>query len=570
MVHDCTILRRLRWWRAIAAVVGGGLASASFSPLEWSWAAFLAMVPLLALPFPRRHLERLAIGGLFGYVHFATLLHWLNAVGFGAGWLLAGYCALFPMAWYWLAADVAWRLKPVEVLKDGETAASPPHCPGAPLLPPGAGWRMQLLAGVAPVAGWTALEWLRGWLFTGFPWAILGTSQAFNPLTRQCVSVAGPYGLGTAIMAVNAGIAAAIVARRKWWRQPLWWTAVAALAAVLLHGVAVRGGASAQPAGRTLTVMAVQGDLPECRSWDYDLFEYSWQRYSWLTLDGLARAGRPIDLAVWPEGALPCAIGYHPYARNLQALLRKMDGVPLLLGAIDLRPKNFQVLLKPGFDESDCGLYNSAFLLTASSPLLANASTPLRSGHYDKIHLVPFGEYVPFSRYFPWLPGLIGMGRDMTAGGRYTLFKCAGARFGVSICFEDAFPGIPRRFMQDGADFLVTITNDCWYPFSAEARQHLAHAVMRAVENRVPLLRSGNNSDTCLILPDGSITGVVRDRHGGQYGAGTGVYNVPVAGRAGLSPYCRFGDWAAWLCLMAAIAVQAAACRHRRTAVQKK
>ncbi len=558
--YNCIYLRRLHWLRAVAAVFSGLLMSAAFPPLEWSWVAFIALVPLLITPLPRRNIERFGIGMLFGYTHFASTLHWLNSVGFGAGWLLALYCALYPTAWYWCISFIAWRVKPAECLAQGDKPSSAPHAPGARLVGIGVSFWQQVVVTLSVITSWTMLEWLRSWVFTGFPWNLLATSQAFEPLTRQCIALIGPFGLGTIIIAVNTALAIVLTCCAKCLRQPVFWLCAILLLLCIGYGRYSLAKPNAQPSGKTLKVMAVQGDLPECREWNDEIYRFAWDRYATLTRDGVAQAPQLPDIVVWPEGALPCAITFPKYASDLRALLHQLNGVPLLLGAIDFRPVNFKVLLKNSYSSDDYNCYNSAFLLNANSPLLLNPNIASRTDYYDKVHLVPFGEYVPFSKYFPWLPGIIGMGRDMASGKNYTLFTCKDARFGVAICFEDVFPAISRQFMRNGADFLMTITNDCWYPNSSEARQHLAHAVLRAVENRTALLRSGNNSDTCLILPDGAIINPVRNAAGGQYGAGIGYYDVPIPSQHNLSMYCIYGDWIAWLCTILTISSLVAIC----------
>jgi apolipoprotein N-acyltransferase len=186
--------------------------------------------------------------------------------------------------------------------------------------------------------------------------------------------------------------------------------------------------------------------------------------------------------------------------------------------------------------------------------MLLDAETKVLD-HYDKIHRVPFGEYVPFSRYLPWLVKWIGMGRDLTPGTEHTVFDLPkGVRAGVNICFEDAFAGISRAFVQRGANVLVTITNDAWYAESSGSRQHLLQAVFRAAETRRPLLRSGNNSDTCLIMPDGSITNLLCNPDtGNPFYRGAGVYDVPVWADPPTTFYTRHGDLFAILCVLAAV-----------------
>lgn len=565
-IVDCRLLNSLPALRTAAAVCGGLLLSAAFSPLEWAFAAFIAMVPLLALPFPKANWQRLSTGFLFGYTHFATALHWLNAVGFGAGWMLAAYCALFPMAWYWLMAAAAWAFKPADEHCGGLPPDPAPWLPDAGFITLPHRWQ-QLLFMLFAAAAWCALEWLRSWLFTGFPWNIIATSQAFQPYTRQILSFSGPYGLGFLIVLANAAIGCGLAG----WRRPHLMppaTAAAVAAAFTLGFCLAPAPLSESAARHFLNVAAIQGDLPESRQWNDDIFNRSWQRYATLTmqaLDSRNAAEFPADLVVWPEGALPCAITYEPYFRNLRQLLGQMRGTPLLTGAMDVRPSAVGSLS----GEAQYEVFNSVFLLSGDDMQLSRWAAGQRRNHYDKVHLVPFGEYVPFSRYFPWLPGIIGMGRDMTAGQYFTIFQCSGryageARFGTAICFEDVFPDIARQFALKGANFLMTLTNDCWYPDSSEARQHLAHAVMRAVENRMYLLRSGNNSDTCLIRPDGAIEAPVRNAQGGQYGEGFGNYLIPIATPAPTF-HARHGDWFARLCaLFTAAALCALAWRGYR------
>ena len=147
------------------------------------------------------------------------------------------------------------------------------------------------------------------------------------------------------------------------------------------------------------------------------------------------------------------------------------------------------------------------------------------------------------------------MGRGLTAGTEYTVFHLPnGARAGVNICFEDAFAEISRQFALRGANLLLTLTNDAWYAESAGSRQHLTHAVFRAVECGLPLFRSGNNSDTCLILPNGSVVDVLRDPEtGNAFVRGARGYRVPVWAYPLQTFYVRHGDVFAHLCSWATV-----------------
>ena len=511
--------------------------------------AWLAFIPLLALPTPQSRWERLGVGMLFGYAHFATALHWLNTVGFGAGWMLAIYCALYPTIWYYLYSAVLWHLKPREILSktqsENQLAAS--HRPDAALwhLPR---YRIAVGATVFAAASWTALEWVRSWLFTGFPWDLLGISQAFGPWALLA-RLAGPYGLSFGIIFTAAllTLATAFLLRKPRRYIPLaFFLGWIVLLGNILFGLSIQANFPQKnlPDDK-MRILAVQGDMPESRAWNEQIFDLAWNRYADLTREGFRACGEnPPDLILWPEGAMPAPIIYAPYAARLHRLLRETQ-TPILLGAIDMR-------VHPGQTPQEAPAFNTAFLLDENSPLLLSAYAD-RGEYYDKTHLVPFGEYVPFGKYFPWLAETIGMGRDLASGQNYKLFEVQGVKLGVNICFEDVFPEISRRFVEDGADLLVTITNDCWYQKSAGARQHLAHAVFRAIETDRPLLRSGNNSDTCLITRDGDILNPITALDGSAFAPGWHLYELDGHSftKRGRSFYQRTGNVFAWLCALA-------------------
>ncbi|MCQ2396287.1 MAG: apolipoprotein N-acyltransferase [Lentisphaeria bacterium] len=520
----------------LAAVASGVLLALSFPPLGWWPLAFVGLLPVLIAPVPQKKSARIVNGFAFGYSHFLIALWWLNSVGFGAGALLALVCACFPMAWYCFHSAVVWSAKPREILSDHDSRKRAlAHIPGAGLWVFASHGRL-LGAALISSAAWISLEWLRSWIFTGFPWDMLGTSQAFAP-TRVFATLAGIYGISFVAMLCNILLADSLL-RAKNGKSIL-------SLALLLGFVALWCGKEfLTPENMTepaVKIAAVQGNTPECREWSPEELAFSWQSYSTLTLQAVAENAP--DMLLWPEGAMPCSITWEPYAQGLRELLQKVK-TPLLMGALDERD---------GFPDEIPRVFNSAFLLNENSPLLLTKSAP-RTDFYDKMHLVPFGEFVPFSRYLPWLADAIGMGRDLTAGENYTLFRLprkdgTDLTCGVNICFEDAFPEISRRFSLGGAQMLITITNDCWYKKSAGARQHLAHAVFRAIENRRPLLRSGNNSDTCFITPNGTIHEATP-----EFQACHRLYTVqPVPANAPLTLYAVTGNLFAWLCTLATI-----------------
>ncbi len=514
-------------WRMAAALLSGLLLSGAFPPLEWDWLIWLALIPMLLIPQPRGWGERLLVGYFWGYVHCASSLLWLNEVGFAAGWLLALYCALFPMAWYALFSAAIWQLR----------QELSPEFPGAGFLYIRSLPRSLALCLFAGLL-WVALEWLRSWLFSGFPWNQLGISQFKRATIIQIAAWTGVYGVSFLILVANAAICAEFcrlirhifIGRR---RSFPWHYLMLALLFLPVLGLSHRQPVLPPPDSPTLLVSAVQGNLPQCRFWSEQ--EYQQALSTYLSLSRAALRERPApDLLVWPECAVPAPLEYPDYDRALRQLQAEIQ-TPHLLGATNYRtdPENPAVPL----------LFNSAFLFDHQMQLL---------GYYDKCHRVPFGEYVPGGQYLPWLVELIGMGRDLTPGQDYNLIPLPkGGQAGVNICFEDIFPEISRAFTLAGANILMTITNDSWYRESAGARQHLSHVIFRAVECRRPLLRSGNNSHTCLIAPNGKILDSLHDREtGNPFVAGSIRFEVPVYQDWGLTFYTRYGNVFAHFCVL--------------------
>jgi len=506
--------------------------------------AFVALMPMLLAPAPKGNGMRLLCGFAFGYAHFLIALWWLNSVGFGAGAVLALICACFLAIWYWLLCVMFWQAKPREILSDN---------PSAELLQCarryGAGlWAFQerrefYLAILCASALWVALEWLRSWIFTGFPWDLVGISQAFAP-TRLLATLAGPYGISFVAILTNFLLAGFIARKRDW-------SCVFVLVGILVFVC----GWCIWESHRTpeleqsqpLRIAAIQGNVPECREWGGTELAYAWGSYCNQT-QAAVKAEPEVDMILWPEGALPCTLTTPEYSDGLRRLLKEIKK-PILLGSLDERRS---------FPQREPQIFNSAFLLDQNSQVLL-APGAQRTDHYDKIHLVPFGEYVPYSKQFPWLVEMLGMGMDLTPGKEYHIFQlprkeAPAVACGVNICFEDVFPAISRRFTLAGAQMLMTITNDCWYGTTAGARQHLSHAVFRAVENRRPLLRSGNNSDTCLISHTGQVLDPIVAPDGNPFTAGWKVYDItPFKKYAPLTIYAQTGNLFAWLCVMAAV-----------------
>jgi apolipoprotein N-acyltransferase len=195
-----------------------------------------------------------------------------------------------------------------------------------------------------------------------------------------------------------------------------------------------------------------------------------------------------------------------------------------LVGTVDFRP-NPQKPLGPTLT------YNSAILLNSKAERLA---------FYDKTHPVPFGEFIPLAQYFPILNKIIGMGRSLTPGNSYKVFdQIKGAKFSVNICYEDVFPEISRKFVQNGANILMTITNDAWYNQTAGSRQHFANSTFRAIETGRFFLRSGNRSYTALTSPCGEQIEMMHDAKNNPFVKSAKVFHIPYSSNPTQTFYTR-------------------------------
>jgi len=289
-----------------------------------------------------------------------------------------------------------------------------------------------------------------------------------------------------------------------------------------------------QPAGR-LRVAMVQGDIPQSIKWDPAFLESSFNIYMSQTQ---AAAQGSVDLMIWPEAA--AAFFFQPdnnypaqftgdmaYRNRLLEMAREIH-IPVLLGAPAL-----------GVADGRLGIYNRAYMVTDSGRI---------DGYYDKIQLVPFGEYVPFRPLLGFFVDKIvhGFG-DLIPGTSQTIFDVKGARLGVLICYESVFPDLTRRAVDKGADVMVNITNDAWYGKSSAPYQLLAMAAMRSVETKVPMVRVANTGISAVIEPDGRIIAPTP-----LFKRGTEIEDV--AWRPVRTIYTRVGDLFAEACFMLTMA----------------
>jgi apolipoprotein N-acyltransferase len=388
---------------------------------------------------------------------------------------------------------------------------------------------------------WVALEYLRSFLLTGFPWANLGYSQYLNLLFIQMADITGAYGLSFVIVLVNATLFCVL---HPWSKRTFPFREVVVTVIILLgfliYGYLKIGMVDRQVAhDPPLRVGLVQGNIDQSIKWDESFQKETLKIYERLSLK--VAEGKP-DLIIWPETATPFffqdAREYQPFVLDIS----KKTNAFLLFGTPSYKVQKGKV-----------NHYNSAYLVSPVGDLV---------GKYDKIHLVPFGEYVPMQDLLFFI-GSLGEGiGDFKSGKEIFNFSLPQGKFGVLICFEIIFPDLCRRFVKEGANFLVTITNDAWFGKTSAPYQHFSIATFRAVENRVFVARAANTGVTGFIDPKGRIV-----KQGGIF------TEEAMNGTIRLSSYKTFytlyGDIFAWACSAFAILLIAYALIRRPKNMQR-
>ena len=413
---------------------------------------------------------------------------------------------------------------------------------------------------LAPVV-WVGAELLRGILITGFPWNLLAYTQASVPAAIQSAALIGAYGLSLILAFSSALLArgalwtgkASMFGRRN--TVPAWAWPVAALVLVLLVlgggwvrismlEARVHGDGQMPPLEAALIQCNVAQEMKMSSGERVRIADMLYR----MTRE--ACAGRRLDLVIWPEASIPfLRFRNEPaFKREIEALAREID-TSILFGTVD-SPAELDEAYQPG--GRGRGAYTNAAMLVDRRGLLA--------WKYDKIHLVPFGEYVPAKRLLFFADKLVAEVADFTAGESYAITRLGAADGGCLVCYEIIFPGLVRGFVRQGADVLVNITNDAWFGDSAAPRQHWSAAVLRAVENGRPVLRCANTGISGVIDPLGRVL------HQTRLNERT---IVPVS--LNVAPldtfYSRHGEVTSWGCLaLWAVILTVCLARRRRPA----
>jgi apolipoprotein N-acyltransferase len=423
-------------------------------PLAW-----MALIPLLLVVARRpRPVPCFCLGWLFGSVFFFGSCHWLtySIIHFGGFSPWIAYPLLIPGALVLGIFPGTFTAVLAQAIKR---------------------WGVAALF-LAPLF-WPSLEWAR-LSVTGQLWNAIGYSQAFQPPLIHPAKWGGVYAVGFLIALVNAAITYA--ALKRTWNAVL--LSVVAILLLCIAPIATTAGEGLGDGTTEAVVIAIQPNVPMDLIKSTAEMEQLRLRHFEMSEAALRNLhdNKVLRLIIWPESPMNFTYGTDSQFRERLTQFAKEHNASILLNSQEVAPND--------------GIYNSAVLINEQGGLVAQ---------YDKIRLLPFGEYVPLPQ---WLPGaglIRGIVGDFTPGANYRLMPVGNVRAGVFICIESAYPSIARQFTSEGADVLINISNDGYLGPTAVMRQHLANAVFRAVENDRPLLRVTNTGITAFITPRGQV-----------------------------------------------------------------
>jgi apolipoprotein N-acyltransferase len=364
----------------------------------------------------------------------------------------------------------------------------------------------------------------------GFPWNLLGYPASANLALLQLATFTGIWGLSFLVAAFNALIAWAVLAPMP--RSRVRVTIVAAVAASVLCVVAV-GPRFVPRTSASHYARAVQPNFPEAMDYPSNWFQAHSGDLDQIEQLSLAPTNHSVDLLLWPEAPAPFSFEEPQFSRRASLLAIHFQH-PFLAGTIEWEPA------PEGATTAHATLapYNSAILIDPQGQKVFS---------YDKVHLVPFGEYEPFPLIHRVVTSLSSEVGGFNKGRKYSIGHLPGGySFGIFICYEAIFPNEVRQFAADGADLLINISNDGWFGRSAAPEQHLRMARVRAVENRRWLLRATNNGFTVSVDPYGRVFSPLPPDV-------RAAVDLPYDFRTDETIYTRFDDWFAWLCVIVSV-----------------
>ena len=490
-------------YRYLLAIASGIVFACAFPEYDIGWLAFVALLPLIvAVVRTRRTREAFLLGWIAQTVAWLMMVPWVVRVMSHYGGLpyLTGvliFIALSAILGIYGGAFAAI----VHRLRLGDAFAP---------------WLLVPLA-------WALVEFARTHLLTGFPWNLIAASMIDYAALVQFDRVAGPYLLGAMVVLPATVVAWSITQKTSAGPRVVVVGATGIFLLVWWGTGLMASKLFVRPTGGPQHVAALlQPNISQEMRWDESSVIDIFRKMEAMTRQAAASGAKVI---VWPESTVPLAFARTPfYTKAIEGISREF-GVDVILGSVADDPGD------------QARLWNSAFLVTGGKT----------SGRYDKIRLVPFGEYVPLRKMLFFAQKLVRAVGEFQFGTNTRPLSGA-FRYGPAICYEIVFPQITRNQVSNGANVLVTVTNDAWYDGTSAPRQHLNQARLRAIEGDRYLLRAGTTGISALIDPTGRI---LQQMPMGR----EGIIYARFETRDSVTPYVRFGDWFAWLSLVAVSAM---------------
>lgn len=493
------------------ALLSGILLILSFPPFDFYYLAWVALIPLLMALLEKSTRASFILGTTTGFIYFTGTVYWVfnsmyffgNIPAFVSFLLMIGLClymgiyiGIFSMFFSFLTG------------------------------------RSRVPALLLVPVIWVTLEFLRSYALTGFPWSSLGYSQYKFLTIIQIADITGIYGISFMVAAVNGAFFDVFDYWPKRLRKmPLfdrWPIAVGLIIlafsflASMIYGM---WRLNTEEKGQKIKVSVIQGNFEQDKKWDIDFKRNIADTYKRLSMEVSAKSP---DLIVWPESAIPFIYEKEKaLTEEVRAFQKTLDS-HLLFGTMMVRE------LKEGKHT----LSNGTILMSPEADVMYE---------YDKIHLVPFGEYVPLRSILPFVRKLTAGIGDFKAGKEYTVMDMPGARVSTPVCYEIIFPGLVRKFANNGANLIVTVTNDAWFGRSSAPSQHFSMAVFRAIENRTPVARAANTGVSGFIDAKGRI------KKKSDIFVETVLTEELTVGAYNKSFYTRYGDLFTFSCIISFI-----------------
>jgi len=451
----------------IFALLSGFLLIISFPKFGHGIVAWFALVPLLVVLFHVNGREGFLCGFITGIVFYLGILYWIVfvIVNYGNLPFYIGISALIFLALYLAFYVALFSFVTVYFREKGISLTS-----SVPAL-------------------WTVLEYIKSHILTGFPWENLAYSQYAYKHLIQFVDITGIYGLSFVIALINVLIAELWSPKKGKEMVNFWKRSLAIFFVFLLiyiYGTWRIGEINkVMERAPKMEVSLIQGNIDQSVKWNPEFQEKTLTIYERLSF--LSPVMSKNGLIIWPETAVPFYLQeFHRGSLRVLDIARRKN-VWLLVGSPaynrDLKSLNFM---------------NSAYLISPEGQI---------EGRYDKVHLVPYGEYVPLRQVFPFINKLVvGVG-DFKPGRGYFPLMIKGRPLGILICYEAIFPEASLAYKRKGTELLVNITNDAWFGKTSAPYQHLSMAIFRAVENRLYFLRAANTGISAIVDPTGEIKG---------------------------------------------------------------